>query len=219
MSALIFFDINGTIIKRDKRTDIPYQKAIDNFLKVENGMNGVDTSARSDKDVFMEVLERQGQTFTEEKWNAFLELYNEQLEAFKETDVWRENADAVNMIKKLSKTNHKLSLITGELSIGARYKLEKLDVWQYFPTGGFGEDGLKRFDIAKTALQKAKSLYDDNFGDIYVIGDTILDIMTARHIGAKVISITTGSNTREELEAKDPDYIIDCFREIEHLFL
>ncbi|EOD01233.1 HAD family hydrolase [Caldisalinibacter kiritimatiensis] len=219
MSSLIFFDINGTIIKRDKRTDIPYQKAIDNLLNVENGMNGVDTSARSDKDVFIEVLDKHGQAFSEEKWNVFLELYKNQLEAFKETDVWRENADAVSMIKKLSNTNHKLSLITGELSIGARYKLEKLNVWHYFPTGGFGEDGLRRFDIAEAALKKAKSIYGNDFDDIYVIGDTILDIMTARHLGAKIISITTGSNTREELEAKEPDYIIDCFKEIEYLFL
>ncbi len=63
MTALIFFDINGTIIKRDSRTDIPYGKAVDEFLGLENGMEGVDTSARSDKDVFMEVLEKNGQDF------------------------------------------------------------------------------------------------------------------------------------------------------------
>ncbi|WP_432665257.1 haloacid dehalogenase-like hydrolase [Wukongibacter baidiensis] len=219
MGVLIFFDINGTIIKRDHRTDIPYQKAIDLFLNTQNGMNGVDTSARSDKDVFMEVLEKHNTCFDEEKWSAFLKLYEEQLEAFKVTDVWRANVDAVDIIQKLSKTDHKLSLITGELSIGARYKLEKLGVWKHFATGGFGEDGLRRFDIAESALEKAKALYGDNYEGIYVIGDTLLDIKTARHLGAKIISITTGSNTRDELERENPDYIIDCFEEIEYLFL
>jgi len=219
MKSLIFFDINGTIIKRDSRTDIPYQKAIDGFLNAENTMDGVNTSARSDKDVFIEVLGKYGQTFSEEKWLAFLDLYEEQLEAFKATDVWRENADAVPFIEKLSKTDHKLSMITGELTIGAQYKLEKINVWQYFQTGGFGEDGLRRFDIADTAFEKAKALFDESFDEMYVIGDTILDIKTARHLGAKIISITTGSNTREELEQEKPDYIIDSFEEIEHLFL
>lgn len=219
MAKLIFFDINGTIIKRDSRTDIPYQKAIDIYLDVENGMEGVNTSARSDKDVFMEVLEKYDQSFSEEKWQGFLKVYEEQLEEFKSTDVWRENADAISMIDKLSRTSHKLSLITGELSLGAKYKLEKLGVWKHFPTGGFGEDGLRRFDIADVAFEKAKTLYNGDFDEMYVIGDTLLDIKTARHLGAKIISITTGSNTREELEAENPDYIIDCFEEIEHLFL
>lgn len=219
MSSLIFFDINGTIIKRDERTDIPYQKAVDLFLGVKNGMEGVDTSARSDKDVFIEVLHNHDQSFTEEKWLRFLKLYENQLEIFKETDVWRENADVKDFIFELSKTDHKLSLITGELSIGARYKLEKIDVWRFFPTGGFGEDGLKRFDIADIALKKAMNIYGDTYDNIYVIGDTCLDIRTARHLGAKIISITTGSHSREKLESENPDYIIDLFKEIKELFL
>jgi len=219
VSSIIFFDINGTIIKRDARTDIPYGEAINELLNVEDGMKGVDTSARSDKDVFMEVLDNHGLEFSEEKWKSFLNIYKEKLEIFKTTDVWRENADSVSFIEKLSKTNHKLSLITGELNMGAQYKLEKLGIWKYFPTGGFGEDGLRRFDIAETALKKAQEVYGDVFKDIYVIGDTLLDIRVARHLGAKIISITTGSNTREELITGNPDYIIDSFKEIEKLFL
>ncbi|MTI69232.1 MAG: hypothetical protein FH751_03110 [Firmicutes bacterium] len=219
MSNLIFFDINGTIVKRDDRTDIPYKRAINNLLNVENAMDGVDTSARSDKDVFKEVLEIHNETFSEDKWKEFLNVYEENLKEFKESDVWRENVDSKAFIDKLYKTEHKLSLITGELSIGAKYKLEKLGVFKYFPTGGFGEDGLKRFDIAETALKKAKKLYGEDFNEMYIIGDTILDIKTARHLGAKVISITTGSNTKDELKELNPDYIIDSFKEIQNLFL
>jgi len=219
MTALIFFDINGTVIKRDSRTDIPYAKAIDIFLNLEDGMEGVNTSARSDKDVFIEVLGKTNQTFSDELWKGFMAEYTKQLESFKTTDVWRANADAVSFIEKLSTTDHKLSMITGELTIGAQYKLEKIGVWKHFPTGGFGEDGLRRFDIADTAFAKAKDIYGDAYDELYIIGDTLLDIKTARHLGAKVISITTGSNTRDELETLNPDYIIDTFEEIESLFL
>ena len=218
MGKLIFFDINGTIVKRDSRTDLPYGKAIDIFLKTENAMNDVNNSARSDKDVFIEVLGKYNQEFSEDKWTSFLKLYEEQLKIFKSKDVWRENVDAVSFIKKLSRTEHKIALITGELSIGAQYKLEKLGVWKYFKIGGFGEDGLRRFDIADAALEKSKELYGSDYDEIIVIGDTLLDIRTARHIGAKIISITTGSNTREELKEENPDHIIDSFKEIEEYF-
>jgi len=219
MRNLIFFDINGTIVKRDSRTDLPYNKAIDLFLKTENAMDGVNNSARSAKDVFIEVLAKYNQNFSDDKWSNFLKIYEEQLKKFKTTDVWRENVDAISFIEKLSKTEHKIALITGELSIGAKYKLEKLGVWKYFEIGGFGEDGLRRFDIASAALEKSNELYGSDYDEIIVIGDTILDIKTARHIGAKIFSITTGSNTREELEEENPDHIIDTFKEIEKYFL
>ena len=220
MSKIIFFDINGTIIKRDERTDIPYQKAVDLFFNITDGMKGVETSARSDKDVFMEILERQDQQFSEEKWQLFLTIYEKQLRMFASTDIWRENVDAVEFIKELAKKGeYKLSLITGELSIGARYKLKKLGIWHCFNTGGFGEDGLQRFGIARKALSKAEDYYQRKFDELFIIGDTILDIRTARHLKAKIISITTGSNTAEELKQENPDFLINKFSEIKDLFL
>ncbi len=214
MKTLVFFDINGTIIKRDSRTDIPFAQAVDEFFNIQNGMEGVDTTARSDKDVLMEVLDNFKIPFSENLWNGFLKKYEKKLEEFKKTDVWRENADAVSFIKKLHKKGCSLSLISGELSIGAKYKLEKIGVWEYFPTGGFGEDGLRRFDIADSALKKALEHYKTTPERIVVIGDTVLDIQTARHLNAEVISITTGSHSREKLESESPDFIVDRFSEL-----
>ena len=219
MTTLIFFDINGTLIRRDARTDLPYTYALNELLEVENSMAGINTSARSDKDVFMEALEKQNLSFSETLWQDFLVLYRKQLEIFKTSDVWRENVDAIDFINSISKTQPYLSLITGELSMGAQYKLEKLGIWSHFPTGGFGEDDLTRFGIADQALQKARDHYKQSFNQLIIIGDTLLDIKTARHLGAKVISITTGSNTREELESLEPDIIIDNFQDLDEDFV
>lgn len=211
MKTLIFFDINGTLIKRDSRTDLPFAEAMDRTLGIENAMNGVNTAARSDKDCFLEVLQKNDIAFTEALWNKLLENYAEALDRYKETDVWRENADAVSCLEFLADKDVCLSLITGELSMGAQYKLEKLGIWQYFPTGGFGEDGLVRFEIAEMALKKAIAYYGTTFDALYVVGDTILDIQTARHLGAKIISIDTGANTKEELASHQPDYLVSRF--------
>lgn len=219
MSTLIFFDINGTLIKRDARTDLPYSYALNKLLKIEDSMAGINTSARSDKDVFMEALDNQKIVFSEELWSKFLGLYQEQLESFKNSDVWRENADAIGFVNDLKTKGANLSLITGELSIGAQYKLEKLGIWHAFPSGGFGEDDLTRFGIADRAHEKALAHYGQSFDQLIIIGDTLLDIKTARHLGAKVISITTGSNSREELESLNPDMIIDCFADLSENFV
>jgi phosphoglycolate phosphatase len=216
--TLVLFDINGTLIRRDERTDIPYTNAVNGLLGTQNAMDGVDTSARSDKDVLMEVLCRHGRTFSEELWKTFMAMYTRQLEAFFGTDVWRENADAVPFVRRLCESGYPLALITGELSIGARYKLTRIGVWNCFPAGGFGEDALVRFQIAERALEKARAEHQREFSAVYLIGDTVLDIKTARHIGACSIAITTGSHSREKLLAESPDHCIDTFGEVEHLF-
>jgi len=219
MKALIFFDINGTLIMRDARTDLPFGHAVNKLLKTEDAMAGVDTSARSDQDVFMEILANHGLAYNEDLWQEFLGLYEDQLKLFEDTDVWRENADAKSFVEALDQAGYYLALITGELEIGAEYKLKKLGLWDYFKTGGYGQDGLKRFDIADAAKKKADMVLPRDYDEVYVIGDTVLDIQTARHMGAKIISITTGSHSRDKLMEYQPDYIIDRFEEIKDLFI
>jgi len=219
MSKLIFFDINGTIIERDSRTDLPYFDAANELLYVDNAMKNINNAARSDMDVFREILLNHNIEYNEALWNEFLTIYEKKLEEYSKTDIWRPNKNIISFLKKLEKTDHKLALITGELKIGSKYKLEKIGVWKYFETGGFGEDNISRYGIAEAALKKATSIYGNDFDEIYVIGDTILDITTARHINAKIISITTGANTKKELEKYNPDLIINNFNKIKRLFL
>lgn len=214
MSTLIFFDINGTLIERDARTDLPIEEAMNTLLDTQDALKGVDTAARSDKDVFKEVLGKFNRPYTEALFETLCTLYRTQLEAYKDSDVWRANVDAVPFVKALATKDVDLALITGELSLGAQYKLEKIGVYAHFPVGGFGEDGLKRFEIAESALKKAEAHYGKTYDRLYVIGDTVLDIQTARHIGAKAIAIATGAHTAEALTAENPDKVIHTFAEL-----
>ena len=218
MEELILFDVNGTLIKRDSRTDIPYSSAVDELLGTENAMQGVDTSARSDRDVLLEVLGNHGVPYGAELWARFMKLYTGKLEEYRETDVWRPSGDAVPFVKRLHRTGYTLALITGELSIGAEYKLRKTGIWHCFTAGGYGEDGLKRFQIADAALAKVRETTGRDYQSRFVIGDTVLDIQTARHLGAVSIAITTGSHSREKLLGENPDRCIDSFGELEDLF-
>jgi len=218
MKPLIFFDINGTLITRDERTDLPFSRAVDRFLDSKGGMDGIDTSARSDKDVFMEVLANHKIKFTEHQWDFFLSLYEEELENLAKSDIWRPNADVCPFIRHLFERDYPLALITGELSRGAEYKLRKIGLWDFFIAGGFGEDALHRFGIAEAARDKAEKKLGALPDTLYVIGDTVLDIQTARYLRAKAIAITTGSHPRERLLKENPDFCIERFEEISSLF-
>ena len=218
MDDLILFDVNGTLIKRDSRTDIPYSSAVDELLGTENAMQGVDTSARSDRDVLLEVLRNHRVPYSEELWARFMELYTGKLDEYRETDVWRPSGDAVPFVKRLHSEGYTLALITGELSIGAEYKLRKIGIWHCFTAGGYGEDGLKRFQIADAALEKVREATGRDYQSRFVIGDTVLDIQTARHLHAVSIAVTTGSHSREKLLSENPHRCVDRFSELEDLF-
>ena len=48
-----------------------------------------------------------------------------------------------------------------------------------------------------------------------MIGDTPHDIACGKAIGARTIAVTTGSFTREQLAAHQPDRILNDFSEID----
>lgn len=44
---------------------------------------------------------------------------------------------------------------------------------------------------------------------LYYIGDTSIDVESARHAGAKSVAVTWGLNTPEALKRVDPDHLVD----------
>ena len=44
---------------------------------------------------------------------------------------------------------------------------------------------------------------------LYYIGDTTVDVESARYAGAKTVAVSWGLNTREALEKVNPDYLLD----------
>lgn len=53
---------------------------------------------------------------------------------------------------------------------------------------------------------------------LYYIGDTTVDVESARHAGAKTVAVTWGLNTREALEKVKPDHLVDHPSELLDIF-
>ncbi len=101
-----------------------------------------------------------------------------------------------------------LGLLTGNVKRGAATKLGHFGLWQHFDFGGFGDEFHDRDDVAREAVRRAEKYLGAPVlpGDVWVIGDTPLDVSCARAIGAKVIAVATGWHPLGELEACSPDY-------------
>lgn len=95
------------------------------------------------------------------------------------------------------------SLLTGNIRPNAEVKLASLGLDSIFDfdAGGYGEDSDDRADLVALAQKRATTRYGDVFteGNTLLIGDTPQDIRAGMRGGAHVLSVATGSYTRDDL--------------------
>jgi phosphoglycolate phosphatase-like HAD superfamily hydrolase len=103
-----------------------------------------------------------------------------------------------------------VGLLTGNLRAGARVKLGHYGLFDFFGFGGFGDHHWERDDVAREALAAVRDHHGHDImpENIWVIGDTPLDISCARAIGARVAAVATGWHSLEELAACKPDLLL-----------
>jgi phosphoglycolate phosphatase-like HAD superfamily hydrolase len=118
-------------------------------------------------------------------------------------------SDALNFCRDLGITN---SVLTGNTKERALIKLglNNLDSNFDLDLGFFGEIDFSRQQLVQNAKNYLNDL--DNF-EIVLIGDTPLDIISAKENQLKVIGVSSGSHSFTELAKLNPDLLIHNFEE------
>ena len=126
---------------------------------------------------------------------------------------------ALQHLPKWARPHVVLALLTGNVSRGARLKLEHYGVWHFFEFGAFADDHRDRNELGRFARARAKEKHGREFAaaEIDVIGDTPRDIACGRALGARTISVATGRWTRDELAKHRPDVLIDDLSDVENV--
>jgi phosphoglycolate phosphatase-like HAD superfamily hydrolase len=109
-----------------------------------------------------------------------------------------------------------LGLGTGNMERGARIKLEPSGFNAYFLFGGYGSDAFHRPDLLKKAVRRAEKLAKIRVKgeDVFVIGDTPLDVAAGKKAGFKTIAVGTGFASWDSLRKSRPDRLARDFRGI-----
>jgi phosphoglycolate phosphatase-like HAD superfamily hydrolase len=101
------------------------------------------------------------------------------------------------LLFKLDSEKAIVGLVTGNLEPIARAKMQIAGLNNYFVVGGFGSDAIDRTELVKKAIKQAKEKYNfDSPEEVYLVGDTPLDVSAALKGGAKPIGVETGSFTK-----------------------
>ena len=99
-----------------------------------------------------------------------------------------------------------LGLLTGNLRIGAGYKLSRFEIDNHFIDGAFGDDAEDRNLLGPIAVERMTQARGHAFevGEVIVIGDTPKDIACARALGARCLGVATGAFGVHHLSPHEP---------------
>jgi phosphoglycolate phosphatase-like HAD superfamily hydrolase len=216
-NKLLIWDIDGTLIDSKGSG----RRAMDNtFLhlyNIEEGFKEVNMAGRLDYRILKNALEIND--IKEENMARFFEKYEEMLKQELSLNTSSRVLPGINEIfdTTLNQKNLFHVLGTGNCERGARLKLLHLGLNKYFKIGGFGDEDAERWEIIEKAVEEAKDFYKIDFleKDIYVIGDTPLDIECGKILGLKSVAVATGWSSYEDLKKFEPDYLFKSFEDFE----
>lgn len=218
MFRLILFDIDGTLIRTGGAGVRAFGSVFAEAFGHPTGTDRIHFAGRVDTSLVREMLVNHGLEPDPANFDKFFQRYAHWLrhwlaqlpggvcvgvEGFMRHCVERADAPVIG-------------LLTGNVRIGAEIKLRHFGLWDRFELGAFGDDHEDRNELAAIAWARGRKRLDRGLRaeEILVVGDTPRDVACARHIGARVVAVTTGGATREELAASSPDWLVDNLTEM-----
>jgi len=211
--VLLIWDIDGTLINSKGCGRRAMDKAFLKLYNIKDGFSRVNMAGRLDWQIVRDALEINN--IKEDDIFSFLDNYGESLKEELIKNPSCEILPGINeiLVETWEDQNIYHALGTGNCEIGARLKLSHLGLDRYFEIGGFGDEDLERWELIDKVIKKASEYYNTNFKkeNIYVIGDTPLDIECGKKLGVKSVAVATGAYKYEELQKHLPDFIFRNF--------
>ena len=208
---ILLFDIDGTLIDSGGAGKRALEHAFKDVLNMENAMVGLSLDGKTDPQIISEVLDDHNIQSTNGLLASLRGSYIDNLERLIKKTEKNLKPGVGTLLEALRNNSHKhIGLLTGNISEGARIKLEALGIYGYFTFGAYGSDEKDR-DLL---LPYAQKRYTEITGahapgeQFVVIGDTPRDVACAKPYGAMTIAVATGPHTEEDLRASGADVVL-----------
>ncbi len=220
MIRLFLFDVDGTLLSARGAGRRAMGRALEAVYGVTGPIERYDFRGKTDPQIVFDLLEAAGVSAArvEDSLAGFYARYVEDLRA----EIRRSGGLAVlpgvsELVAHLSDSPRAiLGLLTGNIEVGAKIKLESTGLLPHFRIGAYGSDDVDRAKLPAIAVRRAETLVGEAISPdrVLVIGDTPLDIACARAYGARAVSVATGGHRFEELAAHRPDVLFADFADV-----
>jgi phosphoglycolate phosphatase-like HAD superfamily hydrolase len=214
---ILLFDIDGTLVSTGGAGGAAWKRAFEELHGIPADIGKFTDAGMTDPDVgartFEAVLHREP---TPHELAQLIQRRLEHLpEAVAESKGYKVLPGVPGRLKQLSRDGHLLGIITGNGDGAAHIKLQRADLNRWFTFGAYAGAGLERSDIVRQAVQRGEAMLgrDVPNTEIYVIGDTPLDITAAHAAGCTAIAVATGHYDSDALRDAGADHVLGSLEE------
>lgn len=219
---ILLFDVDGTLIRAGGAGRKALNRAAEKLYGKKNACSELSLAGRTDLYNFGQTYrvatgKKPTRVAVEKLHREYLKTLPYYVRAAIRDGIYHVPPGLKTLLKHLSRDKRVLlGLGTGNMEQGARIKLEPSGFNAYFLFGGYGSDSFHRPVLLKKAVMRARKLAHARFApsDVYVIGDTPLDVAAGKKAGFKTVAVGTGFSTWPELVASKPDHLARDYRNI-----
>jgi phosphoglycolate phosphatase len=209
---LYLFDIDGTLIQSGGAGGKAMRAAFDALWQREKeGFTGIEFSGRSDYAIFRSALKQcnllHDHSF-EDDLARFRRAYFRRLPGSLKANSGLVLPGVIDLLERLkTEPEATLAVGTGNFKAGARMKLRHYGLDHYFAAGGYGDRTEDRAELIAQGIRAATRRHGKH-ETVFVIGDTVHDITSAKANGAIAIGVLTGTTKEKTLEDAGADLIL-----------
>jgi phosphoglycolate phosphatase len=204
-----FFDVDGTLIRTHGSREA-FQLATRSLVGVDDALEGVAFAGRTDPLIVADIMRRHGRNLSAAEMERFWQIATTRMESLLSDGHGLVLPGVRDLLEAIGgEASWIRGLLTGNTARMARLKLGHFGLADSFVYGAFGDEAADRDALACRAVADARSRWGVPAERCVVVGDTELDIGCARAAGAKVVAVATGTRTRADLAARNPDLLLD----------
>jgi phosphoglycolate phosphatase len=214
-ARLVLFDIDGTLLTARR----VFKVALAEALSATYGTTGP-FSGRTDPEIVRGLMSAAGlsQTRIDAAMNEALGCYEANLLPLLGPGTVDPKPGIPGLLDRLAREGTvTLGLLTGNVERCARGKLEPLGLNRFFPFGAYGSDHEDRSALPEIAVDRAHAITGRRHAgkEIVIVGDSIHDVRCGRHLSVRAVAVASGTTSRAELAAEQPDALLDDLADTE----
>jgi phosphoglycolate phosphatase-like HAD superfamily hydrolase len=211
---LLLFDIDQTLVNTGGAGLRALDRACHKLFDIDHAMDGISPHGKTDPAIVREILRvrLENPSPSGREIETILESYLYFLkDEIRLSPAYRVLPGIIALLDHLvAHDDALLGLATGNIEMGGRVKLERGGLNRYFEFGGFGSDSEDRTELVRKGAVRAADKSGRSFQppDVFVIGDTPLDIAAGKNAGFKTVGVATGSYSVEQLLAAGATFAV-----------
>ena len=219
---LVLFDIDGTLMRSGGAGRASMARAVGALYGRPEAFDGLSFAGAVDPAIVSAALRRAGVEPSPRRIGRVRATYAAELARAMPEAVASGAALACPGVREAIpalQARAELGLLTGNWSVGARIKLQAIDLWAPFASGvlACGDDADDRDALLPLAVRRARRR-GARPQRVVLIGDTPSDVAAARAGAAALgprgprvwaVAVSTGFATRESLVEAAPDLLLD----------